>query len=101
MTRLRILLVRIVAMFQRRRLDQELETEIQAHIGMQTDDNIRNGMGTDAARLAARRSFGGIHQVKEHYRDQLRIPVIETFLQDLRYADEPSDEIPASRSLPS
>ena len=35
---------------------------------------------------AAQRSFGGVEQIKEAYRDRRSLPVVETTLQDLRYA---------------
>jgi hypothetical protein len=60
--------------------------ELEAHIGMLTDDYIRRGMAPDEARRAALVDFGGIECVKETVRDQRRLPVIETTWQDLRYA---------------
>jgi len=42
-------------------------------------------MSAEDARAAARRNFGGIIQMKEEYRDQRGLPVIETFVQDARY----------------
>src|SRR4029077_2751711 len=35
---------------------------------------------------AARREFGGVEQTKELYREQRRLPFIDTLLQDLRFA---------------
>jgi MacB-like periplasmic core domain len=85
MTRLRILLVRFVAVF-RWRLERELEAEIRSHIEMQAEDNLGSGMNPTDARTAARRSFGGVEQIKERYRDLRGIPAIETVLQDLRHS---------------
>jgi hypothetical protein len=42
-------------------------------------------MTVDEARLAARRSFGGVIQTKEAFRDQRGLPIVETIIQDLRY----------------
>jgi predicted permease len=53
---------------------------------MQVDENIRRGMSLEEARYAAQRSFGGVDQIKEVYRDRRGIPLIETTLQDVRFA---------------
>ena len=36
--------------------------------------------------MAARRAFGGVQQMKESYREQRGLPLVESLLQDLRYA---------------
>ena len=38
------------------------------------------------ARLAARKQFGGVDQVRMDHREQRGVPVIETLLQDIRFA---------------
>src|SRR5947207_13004993 len=48
--------------------------------------NARKGMSPADARREALRSFRGIEQTKEIYRDQRGLPMIETTLQDLRFA---------------
>jgi len=47
--------------------------------------NLRKGMSAEDARREALRSFGGVEQTKELYRDQRGLPMIETALQDLRF----------------
>ena len=83
---LRVLLHRLLGIFQRGKRDHELDDEIKSHLEMQVDDNVRRGMSLEEARYAARRSFGGVDQIKELYRDRRSVPVIETTLQDLRFA---------------
>lgn len=83
---LRQLLHRIFGIFGKRKLDQELDEEIQAHLDMQIEDNVRRGMTPEQARYAALRSFGGVDQIKEAYRDRRSLPIVETTLQDLRFA---------------
>src|SRR5438309_927554 len=85
MTWLRILIHRVRGMFLKRNLERELEDEIRSHLEMQIDDNQRQGMSPDEARYAALRTFGGVEQVKETYRDRRGLPGVETTLQDLRY----------------
>lgn len=83
---LRVLLQRLFGIFRKRQLDDELDEEIKSHLEMQIEDNVRSGMSREEARYAARRSFGGVDQIKEVYRDRRGLPVVETMLQDLRFA---------------
>src|SRR5260370_28786037 len=46
---------------------------------------MKKGRSVEDARREARRSFGGVEQTRENYRDQRGIPMIETTLQDLRF----------------
>src|SRR5262249_34592117 len=62
------------------------DDELEFHLQMQTDDNIRAGMSPKDARRAAVLKFGGIDGIKESYRDQRGLPWLETLIADLRYA---------------
>jgi len=77
---------RLAAPFKRDRLDQELNEEIQFHLDMETEDNLRKGMTPEEARYAAMRKFGGVEQAKEHYRRQSAFGRIEDLLRDCRHA---------------
>ena len=83
---LRVLFQRLLGMFRKGKLDHELDDEIKAHLEMWVDENVRKGMSVEEARYAAQRSFGGVDQIKEVYRDRRGVPLIETTLQDLRFA---------------
>jgi putative ABC transport system permease protein len=85
MTWLRILALRWQSLFLKRRLEQELDEELRSHLEMLIEENLRKGMSSEEARYAARRSLGGVEQMKEVYREQRGLPVIETLIQDLRY----------------
>src|ERR1700694_1250477 len=52
---------------------------------MSVELNLRKGMSAEDARRVALRSFGGVEQTKENYRDQRGLPMIETTLEDLRF----------------
>ncbi len=79
------LLHRIAALFRRRRLEKDLDDELRSHLEMAIELNARKGMSPADARREALRSFGGLEQTKEIYRDQRGLPMIETTLQDLRF----------------
>jgi len=83
---LRIVLARLRGLFRKRNLDLELDSELQTHLELLTQEKIRSGMSVVEARYAARREFGGVEQTKENYRRQLGVPFLETLAQDLRYA---------------
>lgn len=85
MSKLREIGSRIRGLFGKDRLDNELAEELSAHLEMLVEENLRRGMSPREAQYAARRSFGGIEQTKEAYRDQRGLPIIETFIQDIRY----------------
>jgi hypothetical protein len=53
-----------------RRVEKDLDEEIRSHLEMLTDENIRAGMPSKEAQLAARIEFGGVEQVKEQVRKE-------------------------------
>src|SRR5271168_1438371 len=76
---------RLAALFRRRHLEDDLDAELRSHLEMAVELNLRKGMSAEDARREALRGFGGVEQVKEIYRDQRGLPMIETALQDLRF----------------
>jgi macrolide transport system ATP-binding/permease protein len=76
---------RLAALFRRRRLEDDLDEELRSHLEMAVELNLGKGMNAEEARREALRSFGGVEQTKEIYRDQRGLPMIETTLQDLRF----------------
>lgn len=86
MSPLRTFWSRLVRTFRRRRSEREMDTELQSHLEMLTEANVRRGMATEEARQAARREFGGLEQTKESYRDRGGSLFFETLAQDLRLA---------------
>jgi predicted permease len=76
---------RLAALFRRRRLEADLDAELRSHLELAVEMNVRRGMTAEVARREALRSFGGVEQTKELYRDQIGLQIIETTLQDLRF----------------
>lgn len=83
---IRTLASRTRAWFSSRHVDQEFDHELQTHLDLLTDDNVRRGMAPEEAERAARMRLGGVTQLKEINRELRGLPAIETFLQDTRYA---------------
>ena len=86
MRHVRALLMRFASLFGVTKGDGELDREIESHVQMLTDDNLRAGMSPAEARRLALARFDGVESVKEAYRDQRGLPLLETTLQDARYA---------------
>src|SRR5260370_22431074 len=83
---LRALLFRLDGLFRKGRREQEVNAEIDSHLQMHIEDNLRAGMTPEEARRQALIKLGGVEQTKENYRDRRGLPLLETFWQDLRYA---------------
>ncbi|HYU21532.1 MAG TPA: ABC transporter permease [Candidatus Dormibacteraeota bacterium] len=83
---LRSIVQRLTALFRRRRLEDDLDDELRSHLEMSAELNLRKGMSPADARREALRSFGGVEQTKEIYREQRGLPMIETTWLDLRFA---------------
>lgn len=77
---------RLIEFVRGRRVDSEVRDEVESHIELLTDDNIRRGMAPDDARRAARRAMGSVEATKEAMRDARGLRPLETFGQDVRYA---------------
>jgi putative ABC transport system permease protein len=72
-------------LIHRGRAERELDEEIRAHLDMEIEKNIAEGMLSEDARLAARRSFGSVALAKEDSRTVWGLGLVEIFWQDLRY----------------
>src|SRR5438046_4353891 len=85
MRTLRGWLRRFGGLFNKRRKDCELAEELESHLQLHIEDNVRLGMTPDEARRQAILKLGRVESTKEAYRDQRGIPVLETLLMDLHY----------------
>ena len=85
MRHLRSLLLRFVGLFTRKNTESRLSQELEGHLAMHIEHNLRSGMSAEEARRQALIKLGGMAQARELYRDRSRLPLIETLLQDLRY----------------
>ena len=83
---LRAQLLRLLGLFGGRRRDRELAEEIDAHVHAHVDDNLRAGMPPGEARRVALMALGGVEVVTEDTRDRRRVPALDTFVRDVRYA---------------
>ena len=71
--------------FTRGRWDDERARELEAHLAIETDDNIARGMSPDAARAAARRKLGNATLVREEIYQMNTVKLIDSAWRDLKY----------------
>jgi putative ABC transport system permease protein len=72
-------------LIHRRNAERELDEEIRAHLEMEVEQNIADGMSPEEARLTARHSFGSVALSKEDSRAIWGLGSLEILWQDLRY----------------
>jgi predicted permease len=78
--------LRLRALICRRRVEDELDQELQFHLAMETRKNLAAGMGAPEAERRAHIDFGGLERSREECRDCRGVAWIETTAQDIRYA---------------
>jgi len=83
---LRALFIRLAGLFRKDRRERELADEMESHLQMHIEDNLRTGMSAAEARRQAMIKLGGVEQTKELYRERRGLPLLETFFQDLRFS---------------
>lgn len=77
---------RIRAVIRGSDLDRDFEEELQSHIAMLTEDNVRRGMAPEQARRAAVIRVGGAASLHQRHREARGLPAFETLWHDLRFA---------------
>ena len=78
-------LVRLFELFTHKRREQEFAEELESHLQMHIEDNLRAGMLPEEARRVALVKLGGVTLTHELYREQRGLPMLETLFQDLRF----------------
>lgn len=85
MRRLRAWLVRLVATFAGLSREQDVLEEIESNLDFHIEENIDRGMTPVEARRQALIRLGGIESTRERWREQERIPVLESLVKDISY----------------
>src|SRR5271165_3573532 len=74
------------AILHRSRIEKEMDAELQFHLEAYADDLVRIGIPRQEAMRRARLEFGGLEQTKEVCRDARGLNLLDSLLQDIRYA---------------
>ena len=77
---------RLLGSFFGRSSEGDLSDEIDSHIRLLAEEDMRRGLSPEEAFRHARLQFGSVESTKESYRDQRGLPVLDIFVQDFRYA---------------
>ena len=80
------MLARLRKSASNRRGVDRLREEIQTHVAMLTEENIRSGMSPADARRRAVLKLGAVEAIREQYHSEEGLPFFENMLFDLRYA---------------
>jgi predicted permease len=73
-------------LLSRRRLYNDLSSEMRQHLDEKIDELVAAGMSEKEATAAARRAFGNVTLIEEDGREVWQWPSMESFIADLRYA---------------
>ena len=74
------------ALFLRKRLENDTDEELRAHVHNRADDLERSGLTRGEAERRARIEFGGHEKFKEECREAAGAHFLHTLFQDLRFA---------------
>src|SRR5437868_9847399 len=78
--------LRLRSILRGRRVERELNEELQFHLDHKIEEGIASGLSPREARDAALRAMGGLEQRKEEMRDMRRIHWLTDFVDDVHYA---------------
>jgi len=76
---------RVRAFFSKAPLDRDLDAEMESHLELAVEENLRQGMTPEEARRQAFIRFGGVQQAREQHRESRGLPFLDILMQDLRY----------------
>src|ERR1051326_5663455 len=72
---------RLIAVFHKRKLDEEFDEELAAHIDLLTEENKRRGMSPVEARRQAIWRIGGVDSARELQREARGLPRLENVIR--------------------
>src|SRR5215813_11161611 len=75
----------LIRKLNRRRAERELQEEIGAHLEMETQEKINDGLSREEALYAAKRAFGSVALATEDSRAWWGFGMLEELWQDLHY----------------
>jgi predicted permease len=86
MKQLRAAVNRMIGLVVRQRHEEAFDDELDSHLQMHIDDNLRAGMSAEDARRRALLKLGGVESTRQSYRERSSVPFLEHLWQDLRFA---------------
>jgi hypothetical protein len=78
--------LRLAGLWKGAEREREFAAELEAHLQLHIDDNLRAGMSAEDARREAILKLGGVEATKQVCRERNGVPVIENLLRDAHFA---------------
>src|SRR6266568_3779923 len=72
-------------LFMTRRVERDLDLEVNSHLQLLIDENVRAGMSPQQAQRAARMELSGAEQVKQQVREQRLGDSLNSWISDFRF----------------
>src|SRR5689334_18765718 len=79
------MLQRLRSSFTHAQMDRELDAEMESHLAMAIEENMKRGMSKQEAWRQARIRFGGLEQAKQQQREARGFQGVDILWLDLRY----------------
>ena len=76
---------RLLGLFNSSRRDREFRAELESHLQMHIEDEVRAGLPEAEARRRALARLGSVASVRQQYGERGGVPVLQHLAQDLRY----------------
>src|SRR6266513_4022921 len=76
----------VQAMLRRSQMESEMDAELRFHIEELAEDLVRGGLSRQEAMRRARMEFGGIERAKEECRNERRVSLVDSLMQDMRFS---------------
>jgi putative ABC transport system permease protein len=76
----------LTRLFRKQQAEKHLDAELRFHLERQVSDYVATGLTPAEARRRAHLDFGGLESIKQQSREARRGHLLETLLQDVRYA---------------
>jgi hypothetical protein len=73
-------------LFHRDQLDHDLDEELDAYVELASAEKVRRGISPEEAYRDTRQEMGGVEQIKQGVRDIRVGALLDTLVQDVRYA---------------
>ena len=98
---LRALFVRFGGLFGKDPRERELAAELESHLLLHIEDNLRAGMSPAQASREAMMKLGGVEQTKENYRERRGLPISKLLCRTAVTLSVCCVKTPASHLSPS
>jgi predicted permease len=84
--KIRALWLRLRGMVDGTHENEDFAAELESHLAMHTEEEMRAGLSAEEARRRALMRLGGAEQTRQAYRERVTLPRLENILRDVSFA---------------